>query len=305
MTTAQWRTLTYVLAVIFLVLVALLVVVILGRTGDDGLGSATTPTPRVTAATPSDPGSGQGSPEPTSEPTASASAAGSSSPVPSPSGTGAVPGARAIIRDLGVDDPDDPQARPRVVVFTSDGGGDVTVKLQKASGGKVKVCLYPGTLAKPLGDPACLRNAGGTLTGHAKGKKPFTWTVTLVGTRSGTSPMVDLRIDWPATAPRLEIVDLRLQGKGSEPYNGVSVDLAGRPAAGSLVVSARWTGEYPFEATITDRDTGATLGSADGDAAGVDLEAGLKADQRPAVSLSNPGSTVATQVLATLTLTWP
>ena len=191
------------------------------------------------------------------------------------------------------------------IVFTSEGGGDVTVKLQKATGGKVKVCIYPGTLAKPLGDPACLRNAGGTLTGHAKGKKPFTWTVTLVATKAGTSPMADLRIDWPATAPRLEIVDFRLQGKGSAPYNGVRVDLAGRPTAGSIVADAKWSGEHPFEATITDRDTGATLRSADGDAAGVELEAALEAEQRPAVSLSNPGSTVATEVLASLTLTWP
>jgi hypothetical protein len=210
-----------------------------------------------------------------------------------------------VIRDLGVDDPDRPEARPRVIVFTSEGGGDVTVKLQKATGGKVKVCIYPGTLAKPLGDPACLRNTGGTLTGHAKGKKPFTWTVTLIGTKAGTTPMADLRIDWPTTAPRLEIFDVRLQGTGAEPYNGVRVDLAGRPAAGPLVVASRWTGEHPFEAAITDRDTGADLRSADGDAAGVELEADLEAKQRPAFSLSNPGSAVATEVLAALTLTWP
>jgi hypothetical protein len=60
-----------------------------------------------------------------------------------------------------------------------------------------------------------------------------------------------------------------------------------------------------FEAAITDRDTGANLRSADGDAAGVELEADLEAKQRPAFSLSNPGSAVATEVLAALTLTWP
>jgi hypothetical protein len=305
MTTAQWRTLTYVLAVVFLVLIGLLLVVILSRTGDDGVGSAATPTPSARASTSAAPGGGAGSPEPTPESSASTSVDGSPSAAPSPSGTGTVPGARAVIRDLGVDDPDSLQARPRVIVFTSEGGGDVTVKLQKATGGKVKVCIYPGTLAKPLGDPACLRNTGGTLTGHAKGKKPFTWTVTLIGTKSGMTAMADLRIDWSAVAPRLEILDVRLQGKGAEPYNGVRVDLAGRPAAGPLTAAARWTGEHPFEATITDRDTGATLRSADGDAAGVELEADLEAKQRPAVSLSNPGATVATEVLAALVLTWP
>ena len=161
---------------------------------------------------------------------------------------------------LGVDDPASPQARPRVVVFISDGGGDVTVKLQNATGGKVKFCLYPGTLAKPLGDPACLKSTGSTLTGHAKSKKPFTWTVTLIGAKAGTTPMTDLRIDWPASQPRLEIVDLRLQGKGSKPYNGVVVDLGSRPGAGTLNVAATWSDpvggdSHPYKATITDRAT--------------------------------------------------
>ena len=102
----------------------------------------------------------------------------------------------------------------------------MSVKLQNATDGKVKFCLYPGTLAKPLGDPACLKSAGSTLTGHAKSKKPFTWTVTLIGAKAGTTPMTDLRIDWRASQPRLEIIDLRLQGKGSKPYNGVVVDWA-------------------------------------------------------------------------------
>lgn len=310
MTTAQWRTLTLVLAVIFLFLVAFLVVLLLGRIGDDGLGSISTPTPIATASASARPGGGSGPAERTTSPSAPASAAASTSSAPSQSATGAVPPARAVVRGLGVDDPDDPQATPRIIVFTSDGGGDVTVKLQEATGGKVKLCLYPGTLAKPLGDPACLKTAGSTLTGHSKGKKPFTWTVTLVGAKGGTTPMVDLRIDWPATAPRLQISDLRLQGKGAEPYNGVIVDLAGRPAAGSLSLAATWSDPvggdvHPYKATITDRATGTTLKSTAGDASSVELSADLAAKQRTEVSLVNPDPSVATEVLAALTLTWP
>jgi hypothetical protein len=305
MTTAQWRTVALVLAVAFLVLVAILFVVILSRSGDGGVGSTSTPT--ATASASSSPSVEAGSP---SASVASPSAGGSPAASSSPAATGAVPGARAIIKGLGVDDPDRPQARPRIVVFTSDGGGDVTVRLQNATGGRVEFCLYPGTLAKPLGDPACLKSTGSTLTGHSKGKKPFTWTVTLIGAKAGTTPMTDLRIDWPATQPQFEILDLRLQGKGSKPYNGVTVDLGSRPGAGTLHVTATWSDpvggdSHQYKATITDRATGATLESAEGDSTGVEISTDLAAKQRAVVSLTDPGPLVATEVLAALTLTWP
>ena len=308
MTTAQWRTLTYVLAVVFLIVVALLVVIILSRIGnDDGTGSTSTPTPTALASASSSP-SGAGSPS--AEPSASATIGASPSAAASPTGTGAVPPARAVIRELGVDDRASPQAKPRVFVFSSEGGGDVAVKLQAATGGRVEICIYPGTLASPLGDPACLRTVGGTLTGHSKGKKPFTWTVTLAGTKAGTTPAADLRIDWPTSAPRLEIIDFRLQGTGGEPYNGVTVQLAARPKAGDVILAASWSDQvggdsHPFEATIKDRDSGKTLESAEGDGTNVALGTTLRAKQRTTVSLRNPGPLVATEVLARLTLTWP
>ncbi len=188
MTTAQWRTVTLVLAVVFLVLVALLVVVVLGRSGGGGGAEAT-----ATASAPASvgPSAASESTPPSATPEASATGAASPSASSSPTAAADVPGARAVIRDLGIDDPDSPQAEPRIIVFTSEGGGDVTAKLQAASGGKVELCIYPGTLAKPLGDKACLRNAGGILTGHHKGKKPFTWTVTLTGVKGGTTPTAD------------------------------------------------------------------------------------------------------------------
>jgi hypothetical protein len=308
MTTAQWRTVTLVLGGIFLVLVAILVVLVLSRSGDRGVGS--TSTPSATASASSSAGGGTGSPEASLEASASPAVGGSPSASTSPAATGTATPARAIIKGLGVDDPDSPQARPRIVVFTSDGGGDVTVRLQNATGGRVEFCLYPGTLAKPIGDPACLKSTGSTLTGHAKSKKPFTWTVTLIGAKAGTTPMTDLRIDWPASQPRLEIVDLRLQGKGSKPYNGVVVDLGTRPGAGTLHVAATWSDpvggdSHPYKAVITDRDTGATLESAEGDSTDVELSTDLAPKQRAAVSLTDPGPMVATEVLAALTLTWP
>lgn len=305
MTTAQWRTLTLVLAVIFLAVVALLVVILLGRIGDDGgTGSTSTPTPTATASA---------SPSPTGPASASPEASASIEPSPSASAspaTGGVPPARAVIRDLGIDVPGDPQARPRIFVFRSDGGGDVTVRLLSVSSGRARFCLYPGTLAAPLGEPACLRTTGSTLTGHSKGKKPFTWTVTLIGTKAGVKPMADLRIDWPATDPSLEIVDFRLQGQGAEPYNGVFVQLAGRPEAGQVTLAASWSDpvggdSHPYKATIEDRDTRAILDSAEGDGTNVALGANLVAKQRTMVELRNPGPMVATEVLATLTLTWP
>jgi hypothetical protein len=305
-TTAQWRTLTLVLAVVFLVVVALLVIIILNRTGDGGLGSTATPTPIATGPSASPSGDGSISPSPS----AAASAAASPSSGPSPSGRAVVPPARANIRGLGVDDKGSPQATPRIIVFSSEGGADVTVKLQQATGGKVVFCLYPGTLATPVGDPACLTTTGSTLTGHSKGKKPFTWTVTLAGAKKGTTPAVDLRIDWATTTPTLEISDFRLQGKGAEPYNGVEVELGARAEAGPLTFVASWSDPvggdtHPYKATITDRESGAVLDSDDGEGSNVALGANLLAGQRAAARLLNPGPVVATEVIAALTITWP
>jgi hypothetical protein len=307
-TTAQWRTVTLVLAVIFLLVVALLVVIILGRIGDDGgTGSATTPTPTATASASASPTGAESS---SPEASASASIEPSPSAAASPAATGAVPLARAVIRDLGIDRPEDPQARPRIFVFRSDGGGDVTVELLSVSSGRARICLYPGTLAAPLGEPACLRTAGSTLTGHSKGKKPFTWTVTLMGTNAGVTPMADVRIDWPATDPHLEIIDFRLQGNDAAPYNGVFVQLAGRPDAGPMTLAASWSDPvggdvHPYKAAIEDRDTSTVLDSAEGEGTNVALGANLLAKQRTTVELRNPGPMVATEVLAALTLTWP
>jgi len=306
-TTAQWRTLTLVLAVVFLFVMALLVVIILGRSASSQ-DAGSTATPISTASAPASSPSGDGSPSP--DASASPTAEGSPTTSPSPSGTAEVPAARAVIRGLGADDPGSPQATPRILVFSSEGGGDVMVKVQQTTGGKVEFCLYPGTLAKPLGDPACLKTSGSTLTGHSKGKKPFTWTVTLVGAKVGTTPAVDLRIDWATTAPRLEITDFRLQGTGAEPYNGVKVELGPRSEAGPLTFAASWTDpvggdSHPYEATITDRETGAILDSAEGDGTNVALGANVAARQRAEVKLLSPEPLVATEVLGTLVLTWP
>jgi hypothetical protein len=216
-----------------------------------------------------------------------------------------VPSARAIITGLGVDDPDSPQARPRIVVFVSDGGGDVTVKLQNATGGRVEFCLYPGTLAKPLGDPACLKSTGSTLTGHAKSKKPFTWTVTLIGAKAGTTPMTDLRIIGPpaaarsSSASRARAPAVQRRRRRSGQQTG-----AARPRHRHVERPGGWR-SHPYKATITDRDTGATLESAEGDSTDVELSTDLAPKQRAEVSLTDPGPMVATEVLAALTLTWP
>jgi hypothetical protein len=304
-TTAQWRTLTYVLAVIFLLLLALVVVLVLSRTNP---GTGSTPTPSGLAGASATP-IGTGGPSPTQSATASvaASASAEASPSASPAASPAadVPAARAVIRGLGVDDPDSPQAVPRVIVFTSEGGDDVAVKLQEATGGKVELCLYPGTLADPLGDPACLKTTGSTLTGRSKGKKPFTWTVTVAGVKKGNTPAVDLRLDWAAHAPRLQMDDIRLQGTGAEPYDGVAVELAPRASAGSVALAGSWGDELPFRARIVDRETDTTLAEDSGDAAGVELSADLEARQRSEVRLAITAPLVATPVLADLVLTWP
>ena len=305
MTTARWRTLTYVLGVVFLVLLALMVFLVFSRTGGGPEPDATVAVATATAS--SSPGSDASA---SASPLATPSSGASPSGLPSPTASGAVPPARAIVRDLGIDDPDRPEATPRVMVFTSEGGGDVTARLLAASGGRVELCIYPGTLAKPLGDRACLRSTGGTLTGHAQGKKPFTWTVTLTGVRDGTTPAADVRIDWPTMAPRLELIDVRLQGTGVEPYDSVHVDLGPRPSAGTFHVAADWNPpdgvvDEAFRATITDRDTERILEQVEGTGSSAELSTDLAAGQRAAIDLTLTEPLIVGSVLADLVLTWP
>lgn len=312
MTERTWRNLAVAMLVVLVLLVGAVTAMWLGGPGDGDGATPTATAPGGSATATSEPTSGPSgsvpSPSPCCSEVPSASPSGSGSP--GPSASPAVPVASVVLRGLGLDDPAGPQARQRVIVLASDGPGDMTVKLLSATGGKVAFCLVPGTLAKPLGEPACLKSGTGTLTGHSRTAKSFTWTITLIGAADGTTPAADLRITWRSNAPRLEIIDFRLQGVGSEPFNGVNMELGARPAAGRLTLAASWSDPvggdtHPFEATIVDAATGLTLDAAAGDGPAVELIADLGAQQRTTVTLRDPEPLVATEVIGHLTLTWP
>lgn len=310
MTERAWRNLAIGMTLVLVLLVGAVAGILLSRPsgGAEATPTATAPAASATASATVEPSTSIPSPSPCCSAPPTATPGGSASPSPSP--TPAVPVASVVFRGLGLDDPAGPQARQRVILFAGYGPGDLTVKLLKATGGKVAYCLHTGTPDRPLGGSACLRNTSGTLTGHSKAKKSLSWTVTLIGSAAGTTPAADLRITWNAVAPRIEILDFRLQGVGAEPFNGVTMELGPRPAAGRLTLEASWSDPvggdtHPFEATIADAATGGTLDAAIGEDRAVELTADLVAQQGTTVSLVDPEPLVATEVIARLTLTWP
>ena len=312
MTRREWRYLVVGLAAALVIVVGALVGLLLAR-GDDGTAGGPTPSATATlaatasvTASPIIPPSGccTAAPSPSSTPSEAPTAS------PGPSATPGVPIARAILRGLGVDDPAGPQARQRVIVFAGDGPGDVTVQLLKTNGSKVHYCLQPGTLAKPLGSPACLENTRGTLTGHSRARGTFTWTAFLIGGAAGGTPAADLLITWNTRAPRLEIVDLRLQGVGAEPYNGLEIQLGKRTGAGEVDLQASWSDPvggdvHAYRLQAVDVDTAAVLASQTGSSDHAQLVEPVAARQGVILTLRDPDPEVATEVLARLTLSWP
>ena len=193
-----------------------------------------TPTPAVTAP-------------PIESPSATAEASASASPEPSPSAAPSVtpesspaPGepATIVLTGLKLDAKDDPDGKDRSIGFRTDGTGDVTAQVTVLSPqGNVVMCLGAGG-----GQPDCTPTANGVLTAAAPdGGGDFVLTLRGEGIET---PIVDVTITFPATAPAVIIAGARFDGTLYPETNGIAATVTPR-RNGDVTLAADWGG-HPF-----------------------------------------------------------
>ena len=160
-----------------------------------------------------------------------------STPRPSAS-AGAVPATTAMFRSLKLDARTVAGSQPRLISFTTDGPGTVTVKLASVTTGQTThMCLRLGSK-----DLICTDKANSTVTGITK-QAHGAWRVSLQGNGTDT-PTVDVTITFNTIAPKVTITHARFDGTAAGDYNGIVVAFTPR-AAGNATLQASWGG-HPF-----------------------------------------------------------
>ena len=221
-----------------------------------GGGAAATPSPIAVASgrpTPTPPVTAP----PIESPSATAEASVSASPEPSPSAapsatpvSSPTPGepATIVLSGLKLDAKDDPNGRDRSVGFRTDGAGDVTATVSVPSPqGNVVMCLGVG---QQLGQPDCIRTASGPLTAAAPGGGAD-FVLTLRGEGVET-PIVDVTITFPATAPAVIIAGARFDGTLYPETNGIAATVTPR-RNGDVTLAADWGGHpFPYEVDLRE-----------------------------------------------------
>ena len=215
----------------------------IGALGGGG-GAAATPSPVAAASvspTATSPVTAPptASPSATTSPSASASGAPSATPGPTPSPAPGEP-ATILVSGLKLDAKEDPDGKDRSIGFHADGTGDVTAKVAVLSPqGNVVMCLGAG---QEPGQPDCNPSSAGTLTAVTPaGGGDF--VLTLRGEDVET-PVVDVTITFPATAPAVIIAGARFDGTGYPETNGITAIVTPR-RNGDLSLAADWGG-HPF-----------------------------------------------------------
>ena len=290
------RRLTGVMATLLVVVLAAGVFVVLSR-GGSGNGSAspsgngaafTSPSPSLAATPPA---------------TASASSALSASPGAEPSASAsapAVPAATVTVMTLQLDATTDTAGMDRVISFTSDGPGTMSVKLTTATTGTTHTCFFAGT--KPLG--SCKDWKSGTFNGKTT-QAHTTWKVTVRGKGSAT-PVVNVMTTFQAVAPKVKIANARFDGSDAERTNGIKVQFVARADADARLV-AEWGGHpFIYSISMSDETTG-TDGPAfneQGPATGVDQAIPVTGGDTWQLVLANSEAGFGTTPM-TATIGWP
>jgi hypothetical protein len=236
-------------------------------------GPAATPSSSPSASASASPSDGTASPEVSASPSASAPASPSASADASASPSGADAPASFTVVDLKLDATDDPDGQARVITFTSDAPGTITVSLtSKTPQGTTHMCLSQGS--KEVG---CEDWAKGTFT-RTTNQSNVKWTVTVIGDGIET-PVVSVKATFPSSSPAMQIQQARFDGTDFPEYNGVSVAFQAR-TAGSVGVVATW-GEQPLNTEIAiANDASGTVDvsgsgeTSDGINASIPIEAG-------------------------------
>jgi len=164
-------------------------------------------------------------------PSASASAAASATPLP-------VPTAMLTFVGLQLDATDDPAGVDRVITFTSDGPGAMSVRLvSQTPQGTTHMCFKAGTKSLGCKDWSKGTFNGTTTQAHTK------WSVTVRGSGIAT-PVVDVTVLYQTLAPTVAIAHARFDGTAEPTLNGIQVRFVPR-AEGDAHLVASWGG-HPF-----------------------------------------------------------
>jgi len=200
--------------------------------------AAGTTVPSATAGTPHGPSIAPGA-SPSPVPPASASA-----------GVSPVPAAMLTFVGLKLDAEDDPAGEDRIITFTSDGAGKMSVKLvSQTPKGTTHMCFRAGT--KELG---CKDWSKGTFKGTTS-QAHTKWRVTVRGSGIAT-PVVDVTVTYQVVKPRVKIANARFNGTAEPELNGIQVRFVPR-ADGDARLVASWGGHpFAYEIDTFDETTG-------------------------------------------------
>jgi len=292
-----------VMGTLFVVVLGATVVLMLSRGGSGGSGVASA----APSGSPSGSGAGlasQGASLPI-VPSAIASVepsiTSSSSPSPIASAS-AIPLPAAMLTFVGLklDAEDDPGGADRVITFTSDGAGKMSVKLvSQTPQGTTHMCFRAGT--KELG---CKDWAKGTFNGTTT-QAHTNWRVTVRGSGIAT-PVVDVTLTYQAVAPKVKIENARFNGTAEPELNGIQFRFVPR-AAGDAHLVATWGG-HPFTYEIdTFNETTGEGGPSypnQGPSTNVDLTTPVTATDTWRLILRNADAGFGTTDL-TATISWP
>ena len=182
---------------------------------------------------------------------ASAGASPSASADASPSGTAESAPASFEIVELKLDATEDSAGQARIIRFTSEAPGTITVSLtSRTPQGTTHMCLSQGT--KEVG---CEDWAKGTFT-RTTSQSNVKWTVTVIGTGIET-PVVNVKATFPAETPSVMVEHARFDGTSFPETNGITVSIQARKS-GSLGLLASWDGSFIYQIAITNGATGTT-----------------------------------------------
>lgn len=308
MTDQTLRRVIGVMGTLLAVVLAATVLLMVSRGGSGGSGSG------AGSATPSGSPSGSGSAvasasaSPADGPSAAASASlgpsiappvASASAVPSAS-VPPVPAATLTFVGLKLDAEDDPGGEDRIITFTSDGPGKMSVKLvSQTPQGTTHMCFRAGT--KELG---CKDWSKGTFNGTTT-QAHTNWRVTVRGSGIAT-PVVDVAVTYQVVKPKVKIANARFNGTAEPELNGIQVRFAPR-AAGDAHLVASWGGHpFTYEIDTFNETTGGGGPSYpnQGPAISVDLATPVTANDTWRLILQNIDIGFGTTDL-TATISWP
>lgn len=305
MTDQTLRRVVGVMGTLLVVVLAATVLLMLSRGGSGGSGSASASPSGSPSA--SDAAVASGSATTSGVPSASAGAtlapsiAPSASPSAIPSATAIpVPAAMLTVVGLKLDAADDPAGEDRIITFTSDGAGKMSVKLvSQTPQGTTHMCFRAGT--KELG---CKDWSKGTFNGTTT-QAHTNWRVTVRGSGIAT-PVVDVTVTYQVVKPKVKIVNARFNGTAEPELNGIQVRFVPR-AAGDARLVASWGGHpFGYEIDTFDETTGAGGPSYpdQGPSISVDLATPVTADDTWRLILQNIDTGFGTTDL-TATISWP